>query len=313
MNTLAENGEAFFFILDYPLKTAILLPTAECQAHGILYDIQGETNSTEPGVTIDIRLKKKPIPFAEYLKSFLQIQTEIQKGNSYLTNLTCSTPIEANASLSEIFSVSSAPYKLLFRNQFLVFSPECFVKISQGKISTFPMKGTIDASVERAEELLMQNEKETAEHATIVDLLRNDLSRVATNVRVEKYRYLERINTSGKSLLQMSSVISGDLPPSHRHKLGDLILELLPAGSICGAPKQSTLNIISQAENHERGFYTGVFGIFNGASLNSGVMIRFIENQAGKLVYKSGGGITAKSNPLEEYQELIDKIYVPVN
>jgi len=310
---MAGNGESFLFILDYRLKTAILLPIEECLKYGILFDIEGVSNAPESADHIDIQLKKNPIPFAEYLKSFQQIQTAIQKGNSYLANLTCSTPIEANASLSEIFGQSAAPYKLLFMNQFLVFSPECFVKISQGKISTFPMKGTIDASLDGAEELLMRNEKETAEHATIVDLLRNDLSRVASNVQVEKYRYIERINTSGKSLLQMSSVISGDLPPSHRDTLGDLILELLPAGSICGAPKQSTLNIIEKAESHERGFYTGVFGIFDGESLNSGVMIRFIENQGGQLFYKSGGGITAKSDPWEEYQELIDKIYVPLN
>jgi len=206
-----------------------------------------------------------------------------------------------------------ARYKLLYKDQFLVFSPESFVKISEGKIRTFPMKGTIDASVENAGEILLKNEKEAAEHATIVDLLRNDVSRVASNVRVEKYRYLEKINTSGKSLLQMSSIISGDLPPGYNQNLGNIIINLLPAGSISGAPKKATLEIIASAEKHDRGFYTGVFGIFDGESLNSGVMIRFIEIQNGKMVYKSGGGITAMSNPIEEYQELIDKIYVPVN
>jgi para-aminobenzoate synthetase component 1 len=313
MNRMACSGESFLFVIDYSLNSGILIPTQECKSQGILYMIEGFSNCKKSSVSQDIQLKKHPIPYDEYLEAFRFVQKEIHKGNSYLVNLTFPTAINSNASLTEIFHHSTARYKLLFKNQFLVFSPESFVKIADGKISTFPMKGTIDASLENAEVMLLQNEKESAEHATIVDLLRNDLSMVASNVRVEKYRYIEKINTSEKSLLQMSSVISGDLPEGYREKLGDIIINLLPGGSISGAPKKAALEIIAQAEKYERGFYTGVFGIFDGLNLNSGVMIRFIENQNGQLVYKSGGGITAKSNPLEEYQELNDKIYVPVN
>jgi para-aminobenzoate synthetase component 1 len=313
MNRMAFNGESFLFIIDYNLNTGILIPTMECEIQGVLFEIEGLSNSSISSVHQNIQLKKSPAPYTEYLEAFNYVQDQIHKGFSYLVNLTFSTPVETKANLKEIFHSSFAKYKLLYKNCFLVFSPESFVKISDGKIRTFPMKGTIDASIKNAAAILLQNEKESAEHATIVDLLRNDLSKVASNVRVENYRYIDKISTYGKSLLQMSSSIIGDLPENYREKLGDIIISLLPAGSVSGAPKRSTLEIIAAAEKHTRGFYTGIFGIFDGKNLNSGVMIRYIENQNGQMVYKSGGGITSKSNPLEEYQELIDKIYVPVN
>ena len=177
-------------------------------------------------------------------------------------------------------------------------------------ISSFPMKGTIDASVPQAAEEILQDEKEKAEHATIVDLIRNDLSMVAREVTVKKYRYIQEIVTHDKKLLQVSSEISGILPTDYQSYIGDIILQLLPAGSICGAPKRSTLKIISETETYSRGFYTGVFGIFDGTNLDSAVMIRFIEQDDGRYYYKSGGGITINSNPEKEYQELIDKVYV---
>jgi para-aminobenzoate synthetase component I len=174
------------------------------------------------------------------------------------------------------------------------------------------MKGTIDASVPDAETKILNNPKETAEHHTIVDLIRNDLSLVATNVKVEQFRYINTIKTHDKTLLQVSSEITGRLQDGYLEHLGEILSKLLPAGSICGAPKKKTLEIISKYETYERGYYTGVFGIFDGNDLQSAVMIRFIEKSEGKFIFKSGGGITSLSDPLYEYQELIDKVYVPI-
>ncbi|MGL4293035.1 MAG: chorismate-binding protein, partial [Bacteroidales bacterium] len=85
------------------------------------------------------------------------------------------------------------------------------------------------------------------------------------------------------------------------------------AGSICGAPKKSTCEIIKRAEGISRGYYTGIAGIFDGENLDSGVLIRFIEqDEKGEFHFRSGGGITAKSDAQSEYDELIQKIYVPV-
>jgi para-aminobenzoate synthetase component I len=103
------------------------------------------------------------------------------------------------------------------------------------------------------------------------------------------------------------------LSPNYLSQLGDIIFAMLPAGSVTGAPKKKTLEIIENAENYDRGFYTGIAGYFDGQNLDSCVLIRFIENEKGQLFYKSGGGITAQSNANDEYQELIDKIYVPVS
>jgi para-aminobenzoate synthetase component 1 len=135
---------------------------------------------------------------------------------------------------------------------------------------------------------------------------------VAKKVRVKRFRYIDKIITHESELLQVSSEITGELPKNYGENIGSIIMKLLPAGSICGAPKQKTLEIIKEAENDDRGYYTGIFGIFDGINLESAVMIRYLEQKDDKLIYRSGGGITALSNASDEYQELIDKVYVPI-
>lgn len=110
----------------------------------------------------------------------------------------------------------------------------------------------------------------------------------------------------------MSSKISGKIKPELEGKIGSIMKMLLPAGSILGAPKPKTLEIVLEAENFDRGFYTGVCGWFNGENLDSCVMIRFIENDNGTLYFKSGGGITHLSKLADELQEIKNKIYVPI-
>jgi para-aminobenzoate synthetase component 1 len=226
-------------------------------------------------------------------------------------NLTFPTRIDTNLSLQNIYDLSDAKYKLLVNNEFVVFSPESFIKIKDGTISSFPMKGTIRASIPGAEEKILLDTKEIAEHNTIVDLIRNDLSIVATDITVKRFRYLDRITTNEGDILQVSSEIVGKLPENYYNRLGNIMFELLPAGSVTGAPKQKTLEIISHVEGVPRGYYSGIFGCFDGENLESAVMIRFIENRDGQLWFRSGGGITCNSLVDLEYQELIDKVYVP--
>lgn len=270
----------------------------------------------DAGMTVDkpqIEIAIKHVPFDVYRKSFGIVQEHLHAGNTYLTNLTFSTEITTNFSLEEIYAVSQAPYKLKFKDEFVIFTPEKFVEIRDNRITTFPMKGTIDAAVPNAREIILNDKKETSEHATIVDLLRNDLSKVASNVQVKRYRYTDTVYTHNKALLQVSSEIQGALPANWRDNLGRIIYELLPAGSVTGAPKKKTLEIIAEAENYKRGYYTGVFGIFDGDSFNSAVNIRFIQQENGRMYYKSGGGVTALSDMESEYNELNQKIYVPVS
>ena len=210
---------------------------------------------------------------------------------------------------------------------FVCFSPETFVRIKGGRIYSYPMKGTLDASLPNAEKLLMEDRKEAAEHATIVDLRRNDLSRVAEYVRVDKYRDVVVLHTNKGDILQTSSEISGRLPEDYPHHLGEILDAQLPAGSITGAPKDKTMQIIQEAEGYDRGFYTGIMGIYDQGELNSAVMIRFIEEEEvfpsktenrmnyeaiRKLYFKAGGGITSKSDCRKEYEEVIQKIYLPI-
>lgn len=238
-------------------------------------------------------------------------------GNSYLANLTCKVPVECNLSLHDIFLRSKGKYKLLLRGReernrrFVCFSPETFVKIKGGRVYSYPMKGTLDASLPQAEEVLMADAKEAAEHATIVDLIRNDLSRVAEDVRVDKYRYVDVLHTNKGDILQTSSEISGRLPRNYQAHVGDILAAQLPAGSITGAPKNKTVAIIEEAEGYDRGFYTGIMGVCDHGELNSAVMIRFVEQHGDALAFKAGGGITSKSDCRKEYDEVLQKIYLP--
>ena len=93
------------------------------------------------------------------------------------------------------------------------------------------MKGTIDAHIPDAETKVLSDYKELSEHYTIVDLIRNDLSMVASLVRVERFRYIDRIETSNGPILEVSSEIKGDLPSDWKNRLGEIIRTLLPAGS----------------------------------------------------------------------------------
>lgn len=314
MNQLGKTNTPFLFVIDYKMKNCFVKEVNQINNEELCFSINNFKNyQTKNQTKKSLHFQKHPITYSEYLSAFNKVQQNLHQGNSYLVNLTCSTPIETNYSLKDIFDVSEAKYKLLLKNNFVVFSPETFVKIEDGKISTYPMKGTIDAAILNAKQKILENPKEHAEHATIVDLLRNDLSKVAKNVTVEKFRYIERVKSNQKHLLQVSSKIAGHLPSNFNEKLGSILFELLPAGSISGAPKKKTLEIIEEAENHDRKFYTGIAGYYDGKNLDSFVMIRFIENNNGKLIYKSGGGITSQSISEDEYQELIDKIYVPAN
>ena len=291
----------------------LIFPLEETAKNNICYSIEGAVNYEQPPIiSQEYALNKFPVDYSLYKASFDQVMNHIRYGNSFLTNLTFPTKIETDLSLEQIFYLSKAPYKLLVKDQFVVFSPELFVKVRGRKISSFPMKGTIDASIPGAENILMNDPKEIAEHHTIVDLIRNDLSLVADHVKVEKFRYIDEVITRDKKLLQVSSEISGLLPENYHESIGNIISALLPAGSICGAPKKKTLEVIREVESGSRGYYTGIFGVFDGYNLDSTVMIRFIENMDGSMHYRSGGGITVYSDPEKEYREMIDKVYLAI-
>ncbi len=306
MNALGAVREPFFFVVDFQAKNFDVVPLKELAQHNIQIDFSGKQAQRK-----EITLDKELVPYPVYESQFEQVKEEILYGNSYLCNLTLETPIHTSSSLEEIYRCARSKYKVLYQNRWLSFSPETFVKIDQRGISSNPMKGTIDAEIENAAYKLLNDPKEVAEHYTIVDLIRNDLGMVAENVTVQKFRYVTQVETAKGNLLQTSSKIVGELPADYHLSIGNIVCKLLPAGSISGAPKRKTIEIIQKTESYERGFYTGVAGVFDGTNLDSCVLIRFIERTEKGLVYKSGGGITKYSEAQKEYEEVKQKIYVP--
>lgn len=312
-----QQATPFFFLIDFEQQKPIIYPLTEAAQHGILFDIAGVRNFTltaEDNLSLTVPLIEQitPLSYTAYEQGFELVKQGIQKGNTYLLNLTYPTPIQLNCDLLTLFYQVNARYKLYVANQFVCFSPESFVQIRDNKIYTYPMKGTINADIANAAEILLNDPKERYEHNTIVDLMRNDLAMVASNITVKRFRYIEKIKTEKGAILQTSSEICGDLAENWQKDPLFLLQKMLPAGSISGAPKQKTLEIIQQAEQQKRGYYTGIFGIFDGKNLDSGVLIRYIEKTATGLQFRSGGGITSYSDCLKEYQEMLEKVYIPI-
>jgi para-aminobenzoate synthetase component I len=317
LNNWGRQRVPFLFIVDFEMEQPLAWPLSEVNSNEALFDINGFTNA--PTFVVDpsnqdffFAVDQPSLSIEEYQKKFEQVFYHLNRGDSFLTNLTLKTKIETNQSLKELFYLSKARFKLWYKDQLLVFSPEIFIQTKDQKIFSFPMKGTIDASLPNAKGKILSDQKELAEHVTIVDLIRNDLSTVSSSVTVTRFRYVEEVTTHQKKLLQVSSEIQGNLPPDYLSHLGDILVSLLPAGSVSGAPKAKTLEIIQKTEREKRGYYTGVFGYFDGNDLDSGVMIRFIEKTDHGFFYRSGGGITAQSKMETEYKEALDKIYAPV-
>lgn len=313
MDELSERKEPFFFLINFLMDVVRIFTQNEIENNSLLIDFHNLTNVKNEHEPIpNFEWKSFPETLEDYQRGFGIVQENLRKGNSYLTNYTRKTEIETSLTLEDIFKFSKAKYKILAPKEFVCFSPETFIEIIDNKIFTHPMKGTIDAEIENAENILKNDPKEKAEHYTVVDLLRNDLSMVANNVRVKDFQRIDFIKTKQKDLLAMSSEIEGEIKPEFQNKIGSILQKLLPAGSILGAPKPKTLEIILEAEKYDRGFYTGIAGYFDGKNLDSCVMIRFIEKENEKLFFKSGGGITHQSELKSEYEEMKNKIYVPI-
>lgn len=313
INHLALQRTPFLFAVDFELSDGFLIENPLKQKE-ILFRTPLASNTDKTGLSASRNgtLISHPEPYNTYQKKFNIVMDGLKRGDSFLTNLTVKTPVETTFTLKEIFDLSTAPYCLYVPNGFVCFSPERFIHISfDGIISTNPMKGTINARIPNAEEIILSDKKETAEHNTIVDLLRNDLGMVSENITVKRFRYIDKIVTLQREILQVSSEITGKLAGNYLSRLGDIIFRMLPAGSVSGAPKESTLAIIRKAEKEPRGYYTGLFGYFNGDEFDSAVMIRFIEEKNGKKFFRSGGGITIFSDAQYEYNEVKEKIYLP--
>ena len=310
MNERGERCEPFVWGVDYVLTRGFICSP---EYRGVLWHIGADGN--DRGLTPEEPSPEMAIVSAptreEYAEMFETLQAGLMRGDSFLANLTTATEVCLKGSLRDVFLTSRAPFRLLIPGEFVCFSPEPFVRVEGRGIATFPMKGTIDATLPDAERQLLDDYKETCEHHTITDLMRNDLNMVSDAVEVVRYRYVERVETMHGPILQTSSEICGSLTEGKERRFGDIIFPLLPAGSITGAPKRATVELIARSERCPRGWYTGVFGYFDGHTFRSAVMIRCLQRSAdGRLYYHSGGGVTINSRCHDEYREVLEKVYL---
>lgn len=314
MNNWGAENKAFLFLIDFEMKDIHVWPSGSIPEH-IQSCFAQAKNKKGSNKQLDHNPIKEIIPYSkeDYTNAFEAVIQEIKYGNSFLLNLTARSEINLSLDLEEIYEISRSKYKFLWKDRFVSFSPETFVRIEHGKISGYPMKGTIDARIPDAEKIILEDKKEKAEHNTIVDLIRNDLSMNAKKVSVPRFRYVEKIQSKSNNLLQVSSMVEGVLPENYNKRIGEILFDMLPAGSISGAPKSKTVEIIQSAEPLARGYYTGIAGYFDGMNLDSCVLIRFIEKEGTRYYYRSGGGITSMSDLDKEYDEMIQKIYVPTH
>ncbi len=311
INKAASKQLPFFFTVDYEMSEGLFIenPTSQTQA---LFQFNGEGNKPQEVTNgIKAEMHTSPISEEEYKHKFDVVQKGLRNGEIDVVNLTVRTPIRTNISCREIFLRSQSPYQVYIPERYVSFSPERFVKIENGKISANPMKGTIDASMPNAEQEILNDPKEIAELEATTQSVVKELCRVAHNVVIKQHRYIDKIESLNRTLLQVSSEVEGDLPSDYLSQLGDILFSLLPAASITGSPKKKAEAYIHLSEGQPRGYYCGIAGYFNGLKLETAVLIRFIETDNGNLFFRSGGGITSNSICLKEYKEVLDKIYFP--
>lgn len=258
---------------------------------------------------------------ARMIDHIKQVQKAIVEGNTYQVNYTTRLSDDVKGPISELYHVlqggNHGHYSALIDTkevQIASLSPELFFQFGPFKnqsniVLSKPMKGTIARGETELEdkahfEKLRNSTKDRAENVMIVDLLRNDISRVANTGTVKVYQpfHIERYQT----VYQMTSMVTGQL--ANHVSLAQVLEAIFPCGSITGAPKVNTMKYIKQLEQTPRNGYCGTIGLLlpDGKAIFN-VPIRTIQYINGKAVYGVGAGITIDSNPESEVQEFIDK------
>lgn len=208
-------------------------------------------------------------------------------------------------------SINPSPYLFYFDfGNYKIFgsSPEAHLKIKKKKVYINPIAGTFkrtgnDENDKMIAERLSYDQKENAEHVMLVDLARNDISRHAKNVTVERLREVQFYS----HVIHLVSSVSGELKEGT--SFPEMITATFPAGTLSGAPKHMAMKLIDKYENQRRGYYGGAIGFldFRG-SFNHAIMIRTFLSKGNVLYYQAGAGIVAGSNEDNELQEVNNKL-----
>ena len=309
----APAFEIKFQVIDGPLMSEYLL-----------YFTVHETVQTEPiPLTYDpITLPKswQELTTAEEYKAAIEhIHHHIRQGDTYQVNYTVQLQQNLTADPFAIYNrlvvEQNAHYNAFIQHDdvsIISISPELFFKKDGDKLTTRPMKGTTNRGLTTETDLaqarwLAQDQKNRSENMMIVDLLRNDMNRISKigSEDVKSLCQVEQYST----VWQMTSTIETQLLPNSR--LSDVFQALFPCGSITGAPKIATMEIIKKVEKQPRGVYCGAIGILvpQGPSIFN-VAIRTLQMEGTKAIYGVGGGITWDSNWEAEYEETKQKAAV---
>ena len=253
----------------------------------------------------------------EYLQAFDCVQTALQKGRCYQVNLTQPFTADYKGDSWEIYKrirlsnpVPFAAFIDTSQGQLISFSPERFIEMENRQLLTSPIKGTARRSSDNKEDeglaiMLANSEKNRAENIMIVDMLRNDLSKIAQPGSV-KVKHLCEIQ-SYTSVHHLVSNIEAQCLDAY-HPL-DVFLACFPGASITGAPKLEAMRMIAELEPFTRGPYCGSIGYFSAhGRFDSNIAIRTMVADENKLYLSAGGGIVIDSDSEEEYQECLTKI-----
>lgn len=260
---------------------------------------------------------------AHYTTAFNKIKHYINEGDCYQVNLAKRFEIEAHGDSWQAYKClrqqNSAPFSAFFDTPYaslLSSSPERLLQLNGKQVETKPIKGTRprdltnEANDRALADDLMNSHKDRAENLMIVDLLRNDLGKVCEpgSIKVPNPFALESFAT----VHHLVSTITGKL--SSEHSSLSLLRACFPGGSITGAPKLRSMEIIEELEPHRRGIYCGTMAYigFNG-HMDSNILIRTLVFSDNRLRLWAGGGIVADSNVDDEYQEVHDKAAVMLN
>jgi para-aminobenzoate synthetase/4-amino-4-deoxychorismate lyase len=267
-------------------------------------------------------IAKPMISKLDYFENIEKIKQYISEGVTYEVNYTYPYEIQTNLTDIELYDKllerQKTPYNAFLQNSkftILSFSPELFFKIKENKILTKPMKGTVSRGENEEDDLknkefLYNDVKNRAENVMIVDLLRNDLGRIAetSTVNVDKLFEIETHST----LFQMTSEISAQIRKNT--SLFEIFNAIFPCGSITGAPKVSTMKVIKEIETFNRGVYCGAIGFISPDEVLFSVPIRILQTKSEKtngkskkFIYNVGGAIVWDSTASDEWEETIIK------
>lgn len=257
---------------------------------------------------------KPKITKEEYINAINKIKEYISEGITYEVNYTYPSKIRTNLEELDLYEAilekQKTPYNTFLQTKklnLLSFSPELFFKLDKRKIITKPMKGTVpclnDGKDKERRDFLYRDTKNRAENIMIVDLLRNDLGRIAKSgtVKVDKLFEIEKHPT----VFQMTSEVSAEL--EDEVGLYEIFKAIFPCGSITGAPKISTMRVINELEPFDRNIYCGAIGFLSPDCVEFSVPIRILYGKNYDYTYHAGGAIVWDSNAEDEWEETITK------